>query len=808
VLPVALATVPVSGVFFPDRVFHIRDLSLFFWGRYLWLRHSLFAGGWPLWDPWMGAGQSAVADALNQMFLLPVVALRLLGTEAVGFNLWVAAPFPLAGLGAYLYFRGRFSRSASALGATAFAICGPVISTGNFPNLSWSVATMPWVMWAVDRLLASRRPADLALVAVTFTFQALAGEPVSLTATGALAFVYAAWVGSPGGETGWLERTRGAARVAAGLALGFAGAAIQLLPLAEAVRDSWRPYGVGKDFWSLHPLGLAEMFSPHLFGDYFASTNFLALPWMPPLNSGRDPFFFSIYFGTALVALATFGAAAGWRRRWSGFWVAAGAVALAAAFGTYTPFYRFLQAHVPLIASFRFPVKFLLVLALALAGLAAAGWDALLGPDRRAAAAGRYRAAQVSGVAFPVLIAAMTYVLSGLCLYFPETAARAFFRLAADVGVSNPAAGASYMLKSLPESSTEVMLLALGGALFLAVASARRRETRLAQVALYVLIGVDLSVAAWGINPTFDARYFRQPDWIGATRGDDQGRFYFGGKFDGTLIEHDLDGPRTFVRPFDMSPVDGRGALSVQLAFIPGAWHAREMLSYDLAVLWPRTFDLAVARFRQDGRDARDRFLWRTGVRYRVLPTGIGGNRPSTSITYFTDIRLFDWGPAFPRVYIVPQATTIPDVRRQIDELFGSSFDPAQTVMLTAPAPQAFGREGPAAEVCARIVDDRANGVTVEAGVPQGGGYLLLLDSFAPGWRVTVDGTAATVLRANALFRAVRLTPGRHLVVFHYRPLSFLVGAGVSAASGLAMLMLWAFGRRKAAWRNSSQVPT
>ncbi len=805
-LPVVLATAPVAGVFFPHRVFQVRDLSLFFWGRHLWFRRSLFSGEWPLWDPWMGAGQSAVADALNQMFLLPVVALRLLGSEVVGFNLWVAAPFPLTALGAYLFLRGRFSRPASALGAVAFSICGPVISTGNVPNLSWSVAAMPWVLWAVDRLLARRRPADLALVAVTFTFQALAGEPVSLTATGALAFVYAAWVGSPAGGTGWAERMRGAVRAGAGLALGLAGAAIQLLPLAEAVRDSWRPYGIGKDFWSLHPLALAELFSPHLFGDYFTSPSLAALPWMPPLNSGRDPFFFSIYFGTALVALATFGAVAGWRRRWSGFWMAAGAVALAAAFGTYTPFYPFLQAHVPVIASFRFPVKFLLVVALALAALAAAGWDGLLGPERRAAAPRRYRAAQVSGVAFPVLVAALTYLVSGACLYFPDTAARAFFRLAAYVGVSDPAAGAAYMLKSLPGSSTQVMLLALGGALFLAVASTSRREARLARVALYVLIVVDLSVAAWGINPTFDATLYGQPDWIDATRGDGQSRFYVGGKFDGTLFEGDLDGSQPSLGRFGLSPVEGRGALSVQLAFIPGAWHAREMLSYDLAILWPRAFDLAVVRFRQYGREARDRFLWRTGVRYRVLPTAIGGNHPSTPVKYFDDARLFDWGPVCPRVSIVRQATTVPDVHRQIDELFGPSFDPAQTLMLTSPAPQAWGRPGPPAAAAARVLDERTNESTVEAGVPDSGGYLLLLDSFAPGWSVTVDGTAATVLRANALFRAVRLTPGRHLVVFRYRPLSFLVGAGVSAASGLAMLVLWAVGRGKAARRGLSHV--
>jgi uncharacterized membrane protein YfhO len=125
--------------------------------------------------------------------------------------------------------------------------------------------------------------------------------------------------------------------------------------------------------------------------------------------------------------------------------------------------------------------------------------------------------------------------------------------------------------------------------------------------------------------------------------------------------------------------------------------------------------------------------------------------------------------------------------------------------MLTSPALQVFGRPGEPVAAGARVLDERANDLTVGASVPDGGGYLLVLDSFAPGWSVTVDGTGATVLRANALFRAVRLAPGSHLVVFRYRPLSFLMGAGVSVASGLVMLALWLVGRRKVARRGWSQ---
>jgi uncharacterized membrane protein YfhO len=63
-----------------------------------------------------------------------------------------------------------------------------------------------------------------------------------------------------------------------------------------------------------------------------------------------------------------------------------------------------------------------------------------------------------------------------------------------------------------------------------------------------------------------------------------------------------------------------------------------------------------------------------------------------------------------------------------------------------------------------------------------------MLDSFSEDWRATADGHPATIVRANGLFRAVRLNPGPHVVEFLYRPRAFLIGAAASAA-GLAVVL-------------------
>jgi hypothetical protein len=52
-----------------------------------------------------------------------------------------------------------------------------------------------------------------------------------------------------------------------------------------------------------------------------------------------------------------------------------------------------------------------------------------------------------------------------------------------------------------------------------------------------------------------------------------------------------------------------------------------------------------------------------------------------------------------------------------------------------------------------------------------GPGVLVLSDSWYPGWKAEVDGEAAEILRADLLFRGVRLGPGEHTVRFSYQPM-------------------------------------
>jgi hypothetical protein len=307
---------------------------------------------------------------------------------------------------------------------------------------------------------------------------------------------------------------------------------------------------------------------------------------------------------------------------------------------------------------------------------------------------------------------------------------------------------------------------------------------------LYFLIIGDLLVRAWPINPVLDPVHFEEPAWLSYTKVDSDARFYVGGRA-GTLDVMDIDASKGFLNAPGLTGSASRAALSIQAAFYPSGWQSREMLSDDLAVLWPRPFALMAKRFFESGREDRDRLLDRAGVRYRVLPRRLSeGRTPLTPIPYFFESVLFDWGDGVaPRVSIVPKVRIVPELKQQIDALFEDGWD-TRAVALVHREPPLAGKPGTPVPPSARFVEDEANRAVVHAGVGPAGGYLLVLDSYSEDWRVTVDGLDSTMVRANGLFRAVRLPPGNHVVEFVYRPRALAWGAAVSVGALLAVVGL------------------
>jgi len=100
--------------------------------------------------------------------------------------------------------------------------------------------------------------------------------------------------------------------------------------------------------------------------------------------------------------------------------------------------------------------------------------------------------------------------------------------------------------------------------------------------------------------------------------------------------------------------------------------------------------------------------------------------------------------------------------------------DFGRTAVVEGLEPPAAGRPQ---EGTARIVDLGANRFRLR--VAGGGGVLVSSVSDDSGWRVRVGGEAATRLRANSGFLAVRVPPGEHEVVWTYSPDGWRWGLGL-----------------------------
>jgi hypothetical protein len=77
-----------------------------------------------------------------------------------------------------------------------------------------------------------------------------------------------------------------------------------------------------------------------------------------------------------------------------------------------------------------------------------------------------------------------------------------------------------------------------------------------------------------------------------------------------------------------------------------------------------------------------------------------------------------------------------------------------------------------------------------------GGGMVVLTQNDAPGWSVEVDGQPRPKLLAEGVLRAVMVPPGRHEIVWRYRPRPLLAG-GMFTIAGLVWLAL---GARRRQW--------
>jgi hypothetical protein len=152
---------------------------------------------------------------------------------------------------------------------------------------------------------------------------------------------------------------------------------------------------------------------------------------------------------------------------------------------------------------------------------------------------------------------------------------------------------------------------------------------------------------------------------------------------------------------------------------------------------------------------------------------------------------VYEYPYSLPRTAVFSRVVAVNSSQSALDAVRRPGFDPWRQVVVEA-SPSDVGvlaQQLPEVARAAHIESYDAERVSIQAQLDRPG-VLLLTDSNYPGWKATVDGQPAPILKANYLFRGVMLGPGSHRVEFRYAPASYAAGYGISLLSACT-LMTW-----------------
>jgi hypothetical protein len=720
------------------------DAKSQFYPQLVFLARSIAAGQSPFWSPNVYAGWPQIADPQSLIFS-PLYVLLALFNPAPGLIASDAAVFVLlfiGGTGVLLYFRDRGWHVGGALvAAIAFAFGGSAASRIQHIGQVESLVFLPFALLFLARALERSSWRAGALAGLFAAFVVLDRDQVSLIAVYVLVgFVLWHWFSGKD----WRSRMLASVvPLAAGAIVGLAIIAVPVLFSALLAGDSNRPE-IGYLYagrGSLHPADLLML----VFADVYGASDPNLDYWGPPGFAWHERFGMTdlylaqnagqVYCGAlAIVAVLGFGVIRGliWAREIR-FLSVAMALTLLYSLGKYTPAFWLMYELLPGVSLFRRPAdaSFIFCALLAMiAGYLVHRWLTGTVPPPR----------PWQGAAEIALAVVLIAVAVGLAIVV-GTLRDAAIPIAIGTGI---AAGA-------------VVMLAL----------ARRLGTRSALGAAALLAAFSVADFAWNNAPNESTGLPRA--MYDALRPDT-------GNETVALLRSKLLAAAAPDRR-DRVELIGVGYHWPNIGLIHGFDHlfghnplrladfARATAAPD-TVAGPdqRAFSPLLPSYRSTLEDL-------FGVRFVAISVPIeqvDGSQPGDLklIARTKDAYIYENPRALPRVLLATDWRKA-DFEALMREGGWPDVDPRQTVLLEQPPP-GFA---PGANGSARILSYRNTEITIAVDAP-GGGILVLNDVWHPWWRATVDGRPADILKANVLFRAVVVPPGRHEVRFSFHPLS------------------------------------
>ncbi|MFO8057823.1 MAG: O-antigen ligase family protein [bacterium] len=744
-----------APVIFAGEVFYFRDVCMEIVPKRWFLSRS---GGEVLWNPYGFFGLPLAANSQWAAFY-PFNFFFLLGSAARSVSFYIIFHYVVALSGAYVLMRSLGRSWAAALaGALAFAYGGFFISAGVQVVVLSSAAWIMWLLWSVRQGIRTGRAVFVAGVGIFWALQVMGGEPeiAFLTAIIVALFCAALYLEKEEELSGRAYLTRCLYICGAGLVLAAALSAVQWSLSLDMAGLSNRAGGVDYQAalkWSLPPGSLFTLLFPNNILD--PSQGRLWVLGFFNLEA-KLPYLLSVYPGIVVLLLAGVGIV---KDRKTGAILAGGAALfLLLSLGDYGLLYRLFYHLVPGFDRFRIPEKCLYGFAVLLSLLCAAGTDKIVsGAASKDETDQDHGSGGVLRRALPFLLLAAG-IIAVLRSYFLEAGQ-------APSVASGPEALQQYHLDLI---SASIIQSAGVVALFLAVfflARLRFLKRTVAAFMICLIILMDLFLAHQYVNPATEPGFYSLKNNIaeGVPQGDrvavfspDKPDRWLG---TGDNVEEFFKNQRQWVQPFT--------GLQLKLRDT-GAKSS----------FYPADADRWLSLLRENSQSEKERILALSGVKWVIRP-----GAPPYKIK-----------DALPRAYVTPQVEFVQNREKALQRIQSESFDPRETAVLEG-EPPSYRMPGAGPVFWGASILEEKNhylAIMVESDHP---GYLVLLDSFMPGWHARMNGEELPLYRANGFFRAVPVDKSGGVVEFYYRPLSFYAGLAVSLV-GLALCMYLLFRRR------------
>lgn len=748
----ALAIIFFSETLFGNKLFAHRDLSRYFYPLREFSVSEFQAGRAPLWNPYIHCGSPHLAELQTSVFY-PLSAVYLIPPYPRSFNYFIILHILLAGIFMYMLMREwGHSSYASFFSGAMFMFSGYMISVINLLASLAAVTWLPLVILFYDRGLKKDWLKNSVITGIFLTLMFLGGEPIILYATMFILLFFT----FPTYEVGFIQPRRlerlmvrfKPLIVAFLVFLGLAG--FQILPSIEFLRNSSRVFMDFREasMWSMPPYALLDLLVPflseadYLYKDYWARQSWLLVYYMG--------------ISTAIFAFISLKFESSGRRR-AMFYVLMAGILLA--FGSYTPIYRALYGFLPGFSLSRYPVKFFFMTAFSLAVLAGMGIDYYInnaGKNKRLEDFSRFMLAAGTAASFLYLILNLNF--SGVQDFLLKTLS----------GFSDNADTLKQIVYTLICNVRRALGIFMILSLMIFFGTRKNARVPLIAAVFLALSLFDVFTSNAGVYQNIDIdKYSDKGDTI---------RFL---KEDRSLFRT-FDSPSALRQNMYVPEKDyfeGMDALKERLVSNRGvSWQIYD--AYGYGSVYNKRHEEVMDIIIRSTQPAETNLLNLLNVKYVISPKDFQAKGYSM-VKKGRKANIYENANFLPRAFLADKAVVIKDEKKILKKLKSKDFNPQEEVILEE-TPIALSLEPRASsKESVDVVKYSPQEVIIKADVKDAK-FLILSDSYYPGWRVYVDGKRDRIYRADYILRAVYLEPGKHIIKFIYMPFSFIIGIVIS----------------------------